>query len=92
MHLLRLVLLLYLILASLFVNSQAVSSEPSQSVNQLKNLLLEDPGNLEARLQLASVYLDAGDLVSAEKELLLAQRLGAPLEDVAESILDIYKL
>ena len=90
MHFLRLVSILLLMLQPLLVNAQAVTRESAQSVNELKDLLLEDPGNLEARLQLGSIYLGAGDIISAEKELVLAQRLGAPLEKVAEDLLGIY--
>lgn len=91
MHFLRLVsIFVVLLLQPLFFNTQAVARASSQSVNELKDQLLEDPGNLEARLQLGSIYLESGNIVSAEKELLLAQRLGAPLEKVAEQLLGIY--
>jgi len=87
---LRHVLILCLMLQLLVANAQTTANTSSLSVNELKDQLLQDPANLEARLQLGSAYLDAGDLASAEKELLLAQRLGAPLEDVAEKLLGIY--
>ncbi|NNJ93028.1 MAG: PEP-CTERM system TPR-repeat protein PrsT [Gammaproteobacteria bacterium] len=90
MHLLQLVSIICLMLQPLVANADTVVNKPSQSVNELKNLLLEDPSHLEARLQLGAIYLETGDLVSAEKELLLAQRLGAPLEAVAERLLGIY--
>ena len=90
MHLLRLVSLTCLFLLPLFVNAVNGEAKLPQSANQLKDLLLQDPGNIAARLQLASIYRDAGEFSSAEKELLLAQRLGTPLEEVSEAILDVY--
>lgn len=43
--------------------------EPKSAVIQLKNVLQRAPGNAQARLLLGQVYLDMGDLPSAEKEL-----------------------
>jgi putative PEP-CTERM system TPR-repeat lipoprotein len=50
--------------------------ESKAAIIQLKNILQGDPGNGPARLLLASVYLDIGDMPSAEKELRRALALG----------------
>jgi putative PEP-CTERM system TPR-repeat lipoprotein len=42
----------------------------------LKNALESDPDDAEARFLLATVYLDTGDAVTAEKEIRMAIRLG----------------
>jgi putative PEP-CTERM system TPR-repeat lipoprotein len=49
---------------------------------QLKNLLAEAPDNGEARLLLGQAQFDAGDAVSAEKELARALQLKQPQEKV----------
>lgn len=46
------------------------------AIIQLKNALQADAGNAQARLMLASVYNDAGDPLSAEKEARKAVSLG----------------
>lgn len=56
--------------------------EVSAAVIQLKNALLADPSNREARLLLGQTYLKQNDGLSAEKELRRAQELGAAREDV----------
>jgi len=56
--------------------------EINVGVIQLKNALLADPANKEARLLLGQAYLTQKDGLSAEKELRRAQELGAAREDV----------
>ena len=56
--------------------------EVSAAVIQLKNALLVDPDNKEARLLLGKAYLKQKDGLSAEKELRRAQELGAAREAV----------
>jgi putative PEP-CTERM system TPR-repeat lipoprotein len=45
---------------------------------QLKNAVAKSPEDGEARIELGSAYLDAGDAVSADKELRKAASLGIP--------------
>ena len=55
--------------------------ETKAAVIQLKNALQQAPNHAAARLLLGEVYLDAGDPLSAEKELRKAQTLGVkPVE------------
>jgi len=56
--------------------------EYSTAVIQLKNALLLDPNNAEARFLLGNAYLKLDDGSSAVKELKLAQELGVPRERV----------
>jgi len=56
--------------------------EVNAAVIQLKNALLADPANKEARLLLGKVYLQKKDGLSAEKELRRAQELGVARKDV----------
>ena len=56
--------------------------EINAAVIQLKNALLTDPDNREARLLLGQVYLKQKDGLSAEKELRRAQELGVTREEV----------
>ncbi|MBV7534748.1 PEP-CTERM system TPR-repeat protein PrsT [Duganella sp. sic0402] len=60
--------------------------EPKSAVIQLKNVLQQTPANSQARLMLGQLYLDTGDLPSAEKELRRAVELGAPASDVLPSL------
>lgn len=50
--------------------------ENRAAIIQLKNALQQQPNNAEARALLGAVYLEAGDPLSAEKELHKAQTLG----------------
>lgn len=65
--------------------------ELKAAVIELKNALLQNPDNTEARLLLGTVYVELGDGVSAEKELRRAHRLGVAKEGIviplAESLL-----
>lgn len=70
--------------------SDAVQGEVKSAIIKLKNVLQKDPENVEARLLLGNIYLNGGDTASAEKELRRALRLGAPLGEVAEPLLDSY--
>jgi putative PEP-CTERM system TPR-repeat lipoprotein len=56
--------------------------EVNAAVIQLKNALLVDPDNKEARLLLGTAYLKQKNGLSAEKELRRAQELGATRETV----------
>lgn len=47
------------------------------AVIQLKNALLKNPSDVDARLTLGALYNDTGDSVSAEKEFRKAAELGA---------------
>jgi len=49
---------------------------------QLKNAVAKSPEDVEARLQLGTLYVETGDAVSAEKELRKAASLGAAPERV----------
>ena len=61
------------------------------AVIQLKNALQKDPDNKEARYLLGAIYNQAGDPVSAEKELRKAVSLGVSaataLPDLAKALL-----
>ena len=50
------------------------------AVIELKNVLQKDPQHGEARTLLGQIYLDQGDVLSAEKELRRAQSLGVGRE------------
>ena len=56
--------------------------EFTTAIIKLKNLLSEEPGDGEARLHLARVYNDTGEVLSAEKEIRLAIRAGLAQERV----------
>lgn len=49
---------------------------------QLKNAVAKSPDDANARLQLGTLYLDTGDVLSADKELRRAASLGARPEQV----------
>jgi len=51
--------------------------ETSTAIIHLKNAVQKDPSYLAAYVLLGEIYLDAPDPVSAEKELLRAEQLGA---------------
>lgn len=56
--------------------------QPRAAIIELKNLLQKEPGHVEARLLLGTVYSETGEALSAEKELRKAQALGAPKPQV----------
>jgi cytochrome c-type biogenesis protein CcmH/NrfG len=60
--------------------------ETKAAVIQLKNVLQQTPSNGGARLMLGKLYLDSGDVMSAEKELRRALELGANSGDVMPSL------
>jgi putative PEP-CTERM system TPR-repeat lipoprotein len=55
---------------------QQQASQFRAAVITLKNALTQSPNEPQTRYQLATVYLDAGDALSAEKEIRLALQLG----------------
>jgi len=72
-------------------NQFIANSEYDSAIIELKNALQEDSESGEARWLLGKVYLESGDVLSAEKELQRALKLGWPHSDVvpalAESLL-----
>ncbi len=58
------------------------TGEIKAAIIQLKNVVQREPDNAQARILLAEVYIDAGDAVSAEKELRKAQALGTKPHDI----------
>lgn len=59
------------------------ASDYASAVIELKNALQQDGNYGEARLLLGTTYLETGDPVSAEKELLRARRLGIPDTEIS---------
>ena len=55
----------------------------NESIVELKNALLQNPDNSEARMLLGTIYVELGNGVSAAKELLRAQALGVSREGIA---------
>lgn len=53
-----------------------VKGETKAAIIELKNALQKTPDDARARLLLGEVYIDAGDVASAEKEVRKAQALG----------------
>lgn len=60
----------------------AARGEIKAAIIQLKNALQQEPSDGQARLQLGNLYLDAGELPAAEKELRRAKDLGVARNDV----------
>ncbi|MYM35030.1 PEP-CTERM system TPR-repeat protein PrsT [Duganella sp. FT94W] len=60
----------------------AARGEPKSAVIQLKNVLQQTPSNGQARLMLGQLYLDTGDVQSAEKEFRRALELSVNRGDV----------
>ncbi|WP_300759605.1 XrtA/PEP-CTERM system TPR-repeat protein PrsT, partial [Janthinobacterium sp.] len=56
--------------------------EARAAIIQLKNVLQKDPENSQARLLLGDIYIETGEVLSAEKELRKARTLGAPAGQV----------
>lgn len=56
--------------------------ESKTAIIELKNALQKDGNNGQARLLLGEVYIEAGDPVSAEKELRKAKALGVKPSDI----------
>jgi putative PEP-CTERM system TPR-repeat lipoprotein len=63
-------------------NQFIADAEYKSAVIELKNALQQDNKSAEARYLLGKVYLEAGDVLSAEKELQRAIDLGWPGEDI----------
>ncbi|WP_373986917.1 XrtA/PEP-CTERM system TPR-repeat protein PrsT [Duganella sp. BuS-21] len=60
--------------------------EAKAAIIQLKNVLQQSPSNGRARLMLGQLYLDTGDVQSADKELRRALALKVPAGDVLPSL------
>lgn len=56
------------------------------AIIQLKNVVQQQPDHAPARLMLGQIYLDTGDLPSAEKELRRARELGAQADLVQPAL------
>ena len=56
--------------------------EARAAIIQLKNVLQKDPENRQARLLLGDIYIETGEVLSAEKELRKAKTLGVPATQV----------
>ncbi len=63
----------------------AESDNPSATI-ELQNALKLDGASAEARWLLGKIYLDTGDLLTAEKELQRAQELGWKADDVRPAL------
>ncbi|MEJ2532680.1 MAG: PEP-CTERM system TPR-repeat protein PrsT [Halioglobus sp.] len=61
------------------------SSDKAAAI-ELKNALRVDPDAAEARWLLGRLYLDTGEMLSADKELRRAQALGWPADDVRPAL------
>lgn len=59
---------------------------PKAAIIQLKNVVQQQPEHTLARLMLGQMYLDTGDMPSAEKELRRARELGAQRELVLPAL------
>lgn len=59
-----------------------VGSDYREAIITLKALLQKESKNADARLLLGELYVKLGDTLSAEKELLLAAKYGAPYSDL----------
>ncbi|GGY34106.1 XrtA/PEP-CTERM system TPR-repeat protein PrsT [Pseudoduganella albidiflava] len=55
----------------------SAQGDPKAAIIQLKNIVQQQPDHVTARLMLGQMYLDTGDMASAEKELRRARELGA---------------
>src|SRR5580693_376877 len=58
--------------------------DDKSAIIQLKNAVQMSPNNAEARFLLASIYLDYGDPISAEKEIRKAMSLGITADRAIE--------
>jgi putative PEP-CTERM system TPR-repeat lipoprotein len=61
---------------------QQARGETGAAIIQLKNLVQRAPGDAGARLALGRLYLDTGDVLSAEKEMRRAMALGKSAAEV----------
>ena len=67
-------------------NQYVAGSEYGSAKIELKNALQQDNQSAEARWLLGKIYLDSGDVLSAEKELQRALRLGWSQDDVLPAL------
>lgn len=58
---------------------------------ELKNALQQDSQSAQSRWLLGKLYFEAGDILSAEKELRRAQQLGWPADDVRPLLARAYQ-
>ena len=72
----------YIARAKQFING----SEYKSAIIELKNALQENSNSAEARWLLGKLYLDTGDFLSAEKELLRARELAWSADDVSPAL------
>ena len=66
--------------------------DTNTAVIELKNAISNSPELLEARLQLANIYLMQSEYASAEKEYNRALELGADINDVVPNLIKLYYL
>lgn len=72
--------------------SQIEQGDHASAILSLKNAVRMEPKNIEARYELGAVYLNEGDLFSAEKELDKALELGADFPGLLPKIAKVKML
>ncbi|WP_077338935.1 XrtA/PEP-CTERM system TPR-repeat protein PrsT [Pseudocolwellia agarivorans] len=72
--------------------SQVEQGDHASAILSLKNAVRMEPKNIEARYELGTVYLNEGDLFSAEKELDKALELGADFPGLLPKIAKVKML
>lgn len=68
------------------------TGDTNEAVIELKNAISNDPQLVAPRLHLANIYLNSSQYLSAEKEFLRAQELGAKPEQVVPFLIKINYL
>ena len=73
---------------ALMADARRFSAQGDQkaAIIQLKNVVQQQPDHAPARLMLGQMYLDTGDVASAEKELRRARELGAQADLVQPAL------
>jgi putative PEP-CTERM system TPR-repeat lipoprotein len=69
-----------------------VANDFNSAIISLKNMVRLEPQNVKTRLALGELYLKIGDDLSAEKEILKAEELGADLNLIAPLLLEVSLL
>jgi putative PEP-CTERM system TPR-repeat lipoprotein len=69
-----------------------VKGNYKSAVIQLKNAIRADPDNVQARFDLATIYLRGRDGASAEKELKAARKRGMPEDSILLFLAQAYSL